>query len=176
MTTTVNIENDGAPEEVPSRHVGTAVLMAIRRIIRAADLHSRKVGRATGLTVPQLVVLRAISDLGEVTSGRLAAGVSLSQGTVTVILDRLEEKGLVTRYRSARDRRIVHAALTPAGKRQLDVAPPLLHDSFIRRFERLPDAKRRRIEAALNEVAMMMDADSLDAAPLLDVGRPSRQS
>jgi DNA-binding MarR family transcriptional regulator len=100
--------------------------------------------------------------------------VSLSQGTVTVILDRLEEKGLIRRYRSGLDRRIVHSALTPAGRQQLDGAPPLLHESFMRRFEALPEAQRRRIEAALDEVASMMDAGDLDAAPLLDVGRPDR--
>ncbi len=48
--------------------------------------------RETGLTAPQLAILQAIADLGEVTTGRISADVSLSQATVTVILDRLVER------------------------------------------------------------------------------------
>jgi DNA-binding MarR family transcriptional regulator len=175
MPPATNTGSNAAPiPKVPESGSARAVLVALRRIIRATDLHSRTIGKTTGLTVPQLVVLQAVAELGEVTSGRIAAGVSLSQGTVTVILDRLEDKGLIRRYRSQVDRRIVHSALTPDGRQQLDRAPPLLHVSFMRRFKALPDAQRRRIEAALDEVASMMDAGDLDAAPLLDVGRPDR--
>ncbi len=38
------------------------VLVSLRRIIRATDLHSRKLGKETGLTTPQLVVMRAIQQ------------------------------------------------------------------------------------------------------------------
>jgi len=167
-------DNEEAAGNVPNPDATHTVLVALRRIIRATDIHSRKIGKATGLTVPQLVVLQAIRDLGEVTTGRIAAEVSLSQATVTVIIDKLEERGLVTRYRSAVDRRIVHTALTPAGRRQIDTAPPLLHHSFVRRFEALPEPHRRRIERSLSQVAAMMDAKDLDAAPLLDVGKATR--
>lgn len=171
---TTSDPNARQDQKVPARERTRAVLVALRRIIRATDLHSKRIGKATGLTVPQLVVLQAIGDLGEVTTGRVASEVSLSQATVTVILDRLEEKGLISRYRSDVDRRIVHGTLTPAGRHQVDLAPPLLHESFMQRFDALPEPKRRRIQEALDEVAAMMDAGDLDAAPLLDVGRPAR--
>jgi DNA-binding MarR family transcriptional regulator len=166
--------NADTPGQVPERDATRTVLVALRRIIRATDLHSRRISKATGLTVPQLVVLQAIRELGEVTTGRIAGEVSLSQATVTVIIDKLEERGLLTRYRSAVDRRVVHTALTPAGRRQLDRAPALLHDSFTSRFEALPEAHRRRIERSLSQVAAMMDAEDLDVAPLLDVGKVTR--
>src|SRR3546814_9311139 len=66
------------------------VLTALRRIIRATDLHSKQLAREVGLTTPQVVLLQAVRDLGEVTTGQLSRRVSLSQGTVTTILDRLE--------------------------------------------------------------------------------------
>jgi len=40
------------------------VLVALRRIMRASSLHSRKLGKSVGLTVPQLVVIRAIGHEG----------------------------------------------------------------------------------------------------------------
>src|SRR3546814_13458569 len=78
----------------------------------SSDLHSKQLSREVGLTTPQVVVLQAVRDLGEVTTGQLSRLVSLRQGTVTTILDGLESRGLVERYRSAPDRRIVHSRLT----------------------------------------------------------------
>jgi len=147
-----------------------AVLVALRRIIRATDLHSRRLSIASGLTTPQIIALQAIRDLGEVTSGKLASQMSLSLSTATTILDRLERRGFIERYRSNADRRIVHARLTGEGRKVLRRAPPLLHDSFIDRFSTLRTADQDRIVATLREVAEMMGAKELDAAPVLDVG------
>ena len=145
------------------------VLTALRRIMRATDLHSKRLTKHAGLTIPQVVVLQAIRDLGEVTTGMLSVRVSLSQATVTSILDRLEERGLVERYRSTSDRRVVHARLTGQGRSVLRRAPSLLHETFLARFEALPPAGRGRIVAALEQVTAMMDAADLAADPILDI-------
>ena len=94
----------------------TRVLSAIRRIVHAVDSHSKELERALGITLPQLVVLRGIRTLGEVNTGELSAAASLSPATVTTILDKLEARGLVVRYRNAADRRVVHSKLTARGE------------------------------------------------------------
>lgn len=147
-----------------------AVVRAIRRIIRAVDIHSKRVGRRVGLTVPQIVVLGGIRDLGEATSSHLSAYVHLSPATVTTILDKLEARGLVERRRSEVDRRVVHPRLTAAGEAVLAAAPPLLQATFMAAFAELPVGERRRIVAAFEEVAEMLDAPEPDAAPVLDLG------
>lgn len=125
------------------------VMAAVRRIMHAADLRSRRLSRETGLTAPQLAILQAIADLGEVTTGRISADVSLSQATVTVILDRLVERALVERYRSPDDRRIVHSRLTEAGQRALAAAEPAVSARLVREFERMPADKQAELVAAL---------------------------
>ncbi|MGD9390603.1 MAG: MarR family transcriptional regulator, partial [Thioalkalispiraceae bacterium] len=70
------------------------VLISLRQIIRAIDLNSKRLERESGLTGPQLLVMQLIGSAGEITAGVLAREVSLSQATVTSILDRLERKGL----------------------------------------------------------------------------------
>lgn len=147
-----------------------AVLVSLRRIIRATDLHSRRLSMVSGMTIPQIVALQAIRDLGEVTLGKLAQHMSLSLSTATTIFDRLERRGLVERYRSAVDRRVVHARLTRDGRKVLRKAPALLHDRFTERFSTLGTADQDRIVGTLREVAEMMGADELDVAPVLDVG------
>ncbi len=132
------------------------VLKAIRRIVHAIDVRSRAIERAVGLTIPQLIVLQGIRELGEVTTSALSSHADLSSATVVAILDKLEEKGLVDRYRSKVDRRVVHARLTAAGEGRLDQAPPLLHEGFLRAFEALPLHERERITATLARLATMM--------------------
>lgn len=68
------------------------VLVSLRRVIRATDLHSKHLSKTTGLTAPQILLIQTIRDKGQVTIGELASDVSLSQATVTTILDRLEKK------------------------------------------------------------------------------------
>ena len=132
---------------------GAAALHAIRRIIHAVDLHSRQVARGTGLTLPQLVVLEAIQQLGEVTSTAISARAALTPATVTTIVDNLEERGLVERYRSGSDRRVVHARLTTRGSEVLADLPRPLHGLLLGRFTELPAARRRQLLRALTEMA-----------------------
>lgn len=152
------------------------VLVALRRIIRATDIHSKRVAKESGLTTAQIVVLQAVRDLGEVTTGRISNEVNLSAGTVTTIMDRLEARGLIERYRSERDRRVVHARLTAAGAARLKRSPALLHERFIEAFTRLDPSEQDRILRTLDEVAEMLGAGEIDAAPLLDIKEFSETS
>lgn len=155
----------------PDLDLDRPVLAAIRRIVHGVDSHSKKVERAAGITLPQLVVLSAVRTLGEVTTGRISAAASLSPATVTLILDKLESRGLVQRYRNTTDRRVVHARLTEKGAQALEAAPPLLHERFVSRFSQLDAARKSAILAALEEVADMMDAPPVAPSILpLDAG------
>jgi DNA-binding MarR family transcriptional regulator len=147
-----------AVQPMDAMALSNAVLKFLRRINRAGDLHSKDLERLSGITTPQLIALRAIQELGEVTASRIAAHVSLSQGTVSMILDNLETQGLITRYRSPRDRRVVHARLTDAGERAVASAPPLMREQFMRSFFALNQAEQMRIVSALSTLADMMDA------------------
>ena len=149
--------------------------MALRRVIRATDLHSKHLAKTTGLTAPQILLLQTIRDKGEVTIGELANEMSLSQATVTSILDRLEKRGLVYRERSKEDKRKVHAYLTDQATDILKEAPIPLQDHFARQFSDLQDWEQTMIISSLQRVAQMMDAQHIDASPVLDIGMLDRQ-
>lgn len=147
------------------------IVAAIRRIMRAVDLHSRHLAEAHGLTGPQLAILQAASRLGVASStGVLARAVHLSGPTVTGILDRLARSGLVERTRSGQDRRSVTITVTPLGEEVLAAAPSLLQDRFRAELERVEDWEQSMILAMLQRIAAMMDAESLDASPVLVQG------
>ncbi len=146
------------------------VLVALRRVIRATDLHSRHLAKTTGLTAPQILLLQTIRDRGEVTIGELATDISLSQATVTTILDRLEKRGLVYRQRSNEDKRKVHAHLTADAQEILKNAPIPLQEQFTRQFGELQEWEQTMIISSLQRIAKMMDAEHIDASPVLDLG------
>lgn len=144
------------------------VLISLRKIIRAIDLHSKKLERNSGLTGPQLLILKAIDQKDAPSAGSIAREVSLSQATVTSILDRLERKGLLQRRRSQDDKRKVALTLTESGQAILATAPALMQDSFIRAFNDLEEWEQTLMLSSLQRIAQMMNAEDLDAAPLLD--------
>jgi DNA-binding MarR family transcriptional regulator len=147
-----------------------AIVAALRRIVRAIDLRSRQLVDRLGVTGPQLMVLREARRMGSAPISSVARKVSLSQPTVSGIVDRLAKRGLVRRDRSASDRRTVAVTITPEGGRVLRDAPSLLQDRFHRELELLEQYERTQILATLQRIAWMMDAEDIDAAPLLETG------
>jgi DNA-binding MarR family transcriptional regulator len=144
------------------------VLISLRQIIRAIDLHSKRLERDFGLTGPQLLVLQQLSGHEKLTAGVIAREISLSQPTVTSILDRLERKGLLRRERSQDDKRKVMLIMTSSGRHVLKRAPALMQESFIKAFNELEDWEQTLILSSLQRISGMMNAADLDAAPLLD--------
>lgn len=142
---------------LPSAADATASLVrSVRRIAQAIDVRSREISRLTGLTLPQLLVLQSIRNLGEVSTRAISRDVSMSPPTVVAVLDRLEARELIVRYRSTTDRRIVHARLTEAGQTALMNSPDLLHRDVLARLALLSADQRRQIAGAVSALADLM--------------------
>ena len=118
----------------------TDLLKALRQITQAIDLHSKHLLKESGLTSPQLLVLQAVSVHGREKPSEIARVVNPSQGTITSIVDRLARAGLADRERNAGDKRVIEVVVTDAGRSRLADAPEPLQ------------------------------ADRLDAAPILEIG------
>ncbi len=156
--------------EEPGLDQAEAVMQALRRISRAIELHSHSLASRYGMTVPQLAVLKELNARGGCSIGELTRAVHLSQATVTGILDRLQRRGLVQRCRGRADKRKVHVWLTEAGQATLRRSPPLLHENFLAAFSRLHDWEQTQILSSLQRLVTMMEADGVDAAPMLTPG------
>ena len=102
-------------------------LISIRRILRATELHGKALRIATGLKTSQLLVLQALEEEPELTVGEITDRVHMAQASVTTLVARLEELGLVTRTRGTSDKRKVFVKLTDAGHVMLEQAPEALH-------------------------------------------------
>ena len=140
------------------------LLILLRKITQAVDLHSKYLNKNFGLTGPQLILLQELSN-GEVTVSELARRISLSQGTVTDIIHRLEKKELIVRRRSSRDKRRVLLALSEKCKDLLALAPPPLQETFTNYFSQIEEWEQLMILSSMNRIVKMMSAESIDASP-----------
>jgi len=152
-----------------------AILVALRRVTRAIDQHSRRLISDYGLTGPQALILRELRDHGSMIPSQLARRVSLSQATVTEIVKRLEQRDYIARHRSITDKRKVELCITPEGEQLMASAPPLLQERFSREFNALADWEQALLLSSVQRIAAMMGAQDLDAAPLLASAEPTTE-
>lgn len=136
------------------------LIIALRRITRAADIHSHLLQREFGVTGPQLSTLRVIHRLQPVSAGDLARAAHIGYATLTGILDRLEAHGYVTRKRHPDDRRTAVLKMTKAGERLLASAPSLLQTRLREALQQMPEGERKSLLAALLTVGRLMEAEA----------------
>lgn len=102
----------GDPDEI--RALNTFIKLA-----RATDAVTQRINRrlkAHGLTASQFGVLEALYHLGPLCQTELAGKILKSTGNLTLVIDNLEQAGLVERQRDTVDRRFVSVHLTAAGQ------------------------------------------------------------
>ena len=158
------------PQTSLSEEFEVRILRSLRRIIRAVDIHSRKLASTYRVTTPQLLTLLYVAECGPVSSTQIGERVNLSNSTIVGILDRLEEKGLVRRERGTEDRRLVFVTATPAGLEMAKSAPSPLQDELLTRLHELPVGERERLAESLEKLVALMQARGIDAAPILEIG------
>lgn len=145
-------------------------LIALRQIQRQTELASKRLASQVGLTPSQLMVMQILSERGEVTAGDVSKLTQLKHATITSLVDKLVARGLVERRRAQSDRRRVWLKLLREGQNAITAAPDLLQDRFTQRFDALPDWHQSMLVSALERVAALLDAEAIEAAPVLDIG------
>lgn len=119
----------------------------------------------SGLSPSLATSLATISREGEITLGALAAQEQITPPTVTRIVERLVDLGLVSRRVDDDDRRVVKVRLTAAGRRRLDVS----------RTRRIAWLTARLNELEGDDLAHLRDGlevlESLVLAPEIDADR-----
>ena len=159
----------GEPSSIEENY-DLQIFQSIRRIIRAVDIHSRRLFVSTKLTSPQLLSLVMIRENEPLTSAELGKLVYLSPSTIVGILDRLEDKRLVVKTRDHADRRKVFISMTEKGREVLQSAPLLLQDRLAKGLSAIPDLERATIALSFERVVELMEAEEIDAAPILETG------
>ncbi len=169
----ISIDSLSLSEETPRMtddffaKYGFRILRAMRKMIRAVDIHSRKLNTEFKITAPQMICLYSLMQDGPMTLSALAESVSLSASTTNGIVDRLEKKSLLVRQRDHVDRRKVYLHITDTGRELTTQAPALLQDQLSDALQHLPELEQAAIALSLERVVELMGAGHLDASPHL---------
>jgi DNA-binding MarR family transcriptional regulator len=145
-------------------------LVALRRILRVTEFNVRKLAEQSDLTASQLLVMQHLARASKALPSAIARTIDVKQATVTVLVNKIEDAGLVTRRRDTDDRRRVWIELTDAGQSALEKSPDLLQSRYEQGFEQLQEWEQAMIIATLERVAVLLDAEEIEAAPILDFG------
>jgi DNA-binding MarR family transcriptional regulator len=128
---------------------------AARRVLRAylaaialAEPIQTNLWESAGLTLAQLTVLRELRQ-GPRSASRLARAVGRSSASVTRLLDRLEERGMVSRHRDRSDRRSVEVRIEEAGLNALGEIRVLGDSALATALERMSEPERDGLERSL---------------------------
>jgi len=111
------------PTEIDLSPFEPALFAAMRRLQQAGEVHAKRLARFGGLTPMQLMILRVMEGEGRMTASGLSRRVSLSAATLSGMLERLEERGLLLRQRDEEDRRRQWLSVSEAGRALLVAAP-----------------------------------------------------
>jgi DNA-binding MarR family transcriptional regulator len=160
-------DGDTAP-----RHQGQhslRILNAIRQIIRAADLDSRKLAAEHQITAPQLLCLMAIVELGTTTATDIAQRIHVSESTLVGVLERLEDKKLIERARGQDDRRVLHLTATSEARDLVASTPFPLQYSLDRALNQMSEKERHHTAACVERLVDLMGAGEIQPAPMLEI-------
>ena len=159
-------ESDGGPSRSgPSQELGYLtkdIVYQIRRLIQASSLYTKELNKGYRISVPQLNCLLALYENGPLPPSQIAKQILVKSSTVTGIIDRLEQKGLVERKRSSSDRRVITIELTEAGRTLAEDAPPPIQQKIIDGLSSLSSEELRRISTSLNMLTRMLEVEGLD--------------
>jgi MarR family transcriptional regulator, 2-MHQ and catechol-resistance regulon repressor len=129
-----------------------AFLPTLRELVRcnqAFERYSAAHIRTLGLTPPQFDVLATLGNTDGMTCKELGDKTLITKGTLTGVLDRLQERGLIERCEDARDARRTHVALTRAGD-AVFAETFLPHLAYLdRAFSRLSVSEMKQLETSL---------------------------
>lgn len=138
----------------------------LRRVFQAINEYSRNAEQLTGLTGPQLWVLKILYATSPLMVSELAQSMYLRPPTVVRILDRLELKGLISRVRSTEDRRVVHLHLTEAGKLIAAKSPEVAQAMLLQGLDELSDEQYACVEEGMKLMAKLLGAEHMIPQPL----------
>jgi DNA-binding MarR family transcriptional regulator len=138
------------------------IVNGLRRIVRAIESYSQEVHKEFGLTGPQLWALKTLKRQGPLATSDLAGALAVQPSTLSLLIDRLEERGLVRRHRPRQDRRFVEIALTPKGAALAALAPEPAQGRLLHGLRALPGRDVRAIRSAVEQLVEMMEASDLE--------------
>jgi DNA-binding MarR family transcriptional regulator len=120
------------------------VLDAVRRLVRHLRVADRASQSELGLSSAQLFVLSELGKTPAISLGELADRTHTDQSSVSVVVARLVDAGLVERERAGEDARRLELSLSRAGRGVVQRSPAVMQEKIVQAVEKMPAAEQKR--------------------------------
>lgn len=147
------------------------IIVKLRKIIRSVNLESKKIEKELGISIPQLLVLKYLSDQNNyrALAKDIKNYINLNASTVSGIISRLEGKSLVAKLPKPEDRRAVYIILTAKGADLLHKSPPTLQEKLSKKLKKLSPEQIEELDRNIELLTQILNVEDMDAAPLLTI-------
>jgi DNA-binding MarR family transcriptional regulator len=133
---------------------GSTIWIRLLRLHRMTSRHLEEKLQPMDLTLPQFHVLATLGFSGELAFNEIGQKLMVTVGNLTGIVDRLEEKRLVSRERESRDRRVIMVRLTPKGKELYTTAKRVFEQTVLDLFSVLDKSNQRTLSLLLRSLTV----------------------
>ena len=137
------------------------VIACLRQFIAGSILYNQQIADRVGLRLTDMQCINALELMGPSTPGELARFTGLTTGGVTVMLDRLEKGGYLSREPNPRDRRSVLVHLNPTKAKKLQA----FYGEINQRMDALLDETPERELRSVVNVLSKMNASRVEEPP-----------
>lgn len=134
------------------------VLVGQLRLVLVRLVRRTRKRSGTGLTPSQLSALSTIERHGSLRLGRLGELEQVTKSTVTRLVSRLEQEGILARVADEEDGRSSRVELTDAGRRLMDKANSRADAYLARQIDALTSDEQARLFAAVPVLQRLLDA------------------
>lgn len=141
----------------------------LRRVFQVVIDQSKNAEEKTGLTSSQLWAMKEIAAAGSLKGAELARRMFIHPATVVNLVDRLEERGLVVRVRSRKDRRVVDIELTAEGANLVQNSPEVTQNILVKGLGKLPDKNVYQISEGLKQLVEVLGIENEPPRMMLSV-------
>ena len=147
----------------------TEILTRIRQIVRSVNIETKRIQKEHGITIPQLLCLNFLSEKKgfQASHKEIKDFLQLNASTVTGIISRLVEKGLIARLPKQEDRRVGLIILTAKGDELLKKTPEPLHEQLSIKLRQLSPQKLLKLQESFDTITEFLKIEKVDAAPII---------
>lgn len=142
------------------------VLNGVRNLVRALRLSERDAERQHGISSAQMFVLHQIGANEGMSVREVADATATDQSSVSAVVKKLEDAGLITRSWSAEDARRAELRLTAKGRRLLQRSALTAQERLIMTVREFSPTRRRQLGQMLEQIVEGM-GEQLSSPPML---------
>jgi MarR family transcriptional regulator, 2-MHQ and catechol-resistance regulon repressor len=107
------MENDSVSQSLK-------LFIVLSRAYKAINEHVNKMIQANGLNPTEFAVLELLYHKGDVPLQQIGGKILIASGSITYVVDKLEQKGLLKRVACPNDRRVTYAQISDTGRQFIE--------------------------------------------------------